>query len=66
MDLIMAQGQTKVEKLQAETSETWRKIKVANPGIDMVNVIWAPHPTEDKIVPIQAKFNTSPSDGLGG
>lgn len=59
IDAVMAQGQNKVETLQAETGEVWRRIGLECPDVDFVNVIWAPHPTEDKIVPLQAKFNTT-------
>ncbi len=65
MDLMIAQGQAKVEEMQFDSKKIWVEIQGACPGIDLENVIWAPHPSEDKIVPLQAKFNTTLSGPTG-
>lgn len=58
MKTILDEGQSRLEKYNRMVANTWQQIAEKH-GIDISNVVWVPHPTEHKIVPVQMRINNS-------
>lgn len=60
IQMITKQGEEEMLKYNNLASEIWTEIQKAT-GVDLENVLWVPHPTEDKIVPVQVRLNYNSS-----
>lgn len=58
MRQMLEEGEAKLEKYNRNVANTWRQIAEKH-GVDVENVMWVPHPTEPKIIPVQMRFNNS-------
>lgn len=55
--MVTQQGTEMLKQYHAMAADVWRDI-AKDTGIDLQNVVWQPHPLEDVIFPVQAKFAT--------
>lgn len=60
IQLVTQQAENKIAEYNAEAQKVWAQIGKET-GIDLQNVLWVPHPTEDKIIPVQQIL---PAEGL--
>lgn len=57
--MMTEQGEKQIIDYNDQTSRVWQSIR-SETGIDIDNVLWVPHATENKVVPVQMKFNIDP------
>lgn len=54
VEMIQQQCESKIISYNLTTKIVWEDI-VEETGVNLETVMWVPHPTEDKIVPVQVK-----------
>ncbi len=65
VQMVVSEGERRIATYNTQGRELWLQIS-EDLGIDIEKVMWVPHPTENKIVPIQVKINESTFSGDPG
>ncbi len=60
IQMVQKQCEEKLDEYNKESRKVWRQIDAKN-DVDMKNIVWVPHPTENKIVPVQINVVTPQS-----
>ncbi len=58
IQMMTQSGEQHISNYNSQAREVWMEIEKET-GVDLRNVVWSPHPTENKIVPIQMNINAS-------
>ena len=60
IQMVQQQCEAKLDEYNKKSREVWRRIDSKN-DVDMQNIVWVPHPTENKIVPAQINLSNQPT-----
>lgn len=62
--MFQNQCEAKLAQHQEAARKVWSEIQKET-GVDIDNIMWEPHPTEPKIVPVQANLRVPYSSRVG-
>lgn len=52
MQMFQQQCEQRLTQYNQAAQKAWQKIEKET-GIDLINVLWVPHPTDNKVMPVQ-------------
>lgn len=57
MDMFQSQFQDRYNRAQQKARFAWESIKKSSPGLDLESIVYMPHETECKIVPVHINLS---------